>query len=93
MKNSILILLLLFSMITFSQEVRQKCVTIEEEKLPNYKVKVIKTNHCVEPKEITVAVYIITEWEKKKRKNVKLEKMNNETNFNCPLCGGICGLC
>ncbi len=53
MKNSILILLL-FSMTTFSQEVRKKCITIEEEKLPNYKVKVIKTNHCVEPKEITI---------------------------------------
>ena len=71
MKNSILILLLLFSMTTFSQEVRKKCITIEEEKLPNYKVKVIKTNNCVEPKEITVAVYITTEWEKKKRKHKK----------------------
>ena len=76
MKNSILILLLLFSMITFSQEVRKKCVTIEEEKLPNYKVKVIKTNHCVEPQEITVAVYIVTEWEKKKGK--KRKKRKNE---------------
>ena len=74
MKKYILILLLLFSMITFSQEVRKKCVTIEEKKLPNYKVKVIKTNHCVEPKEINVAVYIITEWEKKKRKQRKLRK-------------------
>tara|TARA_R100000388_G_scaffold24884_1_gene19277 strand:+ start:4147 stop:4380 length:234 start_codon:yes stop_codon:yes gene_type:complete len=74
MKNSILILLLLFSMITFSQEVRKKCVTVEEKKLPNYKVKVIKTNHCVEPKEINVEVYIITEWEKKKRKQRKLRK-------------------
>ena len=68
MKNSILILLLLFSMTTFSQEVRKKCITIEEEKLPNYKVKVIKTNHCVEPKKITIQTYIVTEWEKKKRK-------------------------
>ena len=76
MKNFFLILLLLFSMITFSQEVRKKCVTIEEEKLPNYKVKVIKTNHCVEPQEITVAVYIVTEWEKKKRK--KRKKRKNE---------------
>ena len=50
MKNSILILLLLFSISIFSQEIKQKCVTIEEKKLPNYKVKVIKTNHCVEPK-------------------------------------------
>ena len=76
MKNSILILLLLFSMITFSQEVRKKCITIEEEKLPNYKVKVIKTNHCVEPKEITIQTYIVTEWEKKKRK--KRKKRKNE---------------
>ena len=74
MKNSILILLLLFSMITFSQEVRKKCITIEEEKLPNYKVKVIKTNHCVEPKKITIQTYIVTEWEKKKRKKRKKRK-------------------
>ena len=75
MKNSILILLL-FSMTTFSQEVRKKCITIEEEKLPNYKVKVIKTNHCVEPKEVTIQTYIFTEWEKKKRK--KRKKRKNE---------------
>ena len=74
MKNSILILLLLFSMTTFSQEVRKKCITIEEERLPNYKVKVIKTNHCVEPKEITIKTYIFTEWEKKKRKKRKKRK-------------------
>ena len=74
MKNPILILLLLFSMTTFSQEVRKKCITLEEEKLPNYKVKVIKTNHCVEPKEITVQAYVITEWEKKKRKKRKSRK-------------------
>ena len=76
MKNYILILLLLFSINTFSQEVRKKCITIEEEKLPNYKVKVIKTNHCVEPKEITISTYITTEWEKKKRK--KRKKRKNE---------------
>ena len=76
MKNSILILLLLFSMTTLSQEVRKKCVTVEEKKLPNYKVKVIKTNHCVEPKEITIQTYIVTEWEKKKRK--KRKKRKNE---------------
>ena len=70
MKNSILILLLLFSLNTFFQEIK-KCITIKEEKLPNYKVKVIKTNNCVEPKEVTVAVYITTEWEKKKRKHKK----------------------
>ena len=74
MKNSILILLLLISTVAFSQEIKKKCVTIEEKKLPNYKVKVIKTNHCVEPKEITVAVYIVTEWEKKKRKKRKKRK-------------------
>ena len=74
MKNSILILLLLFSISIFSQEIKQKCVTIEEKKLPNYKVKVIKTNHCVEPKEITIATYIVTEWEKKKRKQRKKRK-------------------
>ena len=74
MKNYILILLLLFSISTFSQEVRKKCITIEEERLPNYKVKVIKTNHCVEPKEITVQAYVITEWEKKKRKKRKSRK-------------------
>ena len=74
MKKTILILLLLISFSVFSQEIKKKCITITEEKLPNYKVKVIKTNHCVEPKEINVAVYIITEWEKKKRKQRKLRK-------------------
>ena len=73
MKNNILILLLIFSLNIFSQE-RKKCITIKEEKLPNYKVKVIKTNHCVEPKEITISTYIVTEWEKKKRKKRKTIK-------------------
>ena len=75
MKNTILILLLLISTTTFSQQIK-KCITVEEEKLPNYKVKVIKTNHCVEPKEITITTYIVTEWEKKKRK--KRKKRKNE---------------
>ncbi len=74
MKKSILILLLLSFSITFSQELREKCITIEEKKLPEYKVRVIKTNHCVEPKEITVSVYIVREWEKKKRKKRKTRK-------------------
>ena len=74
MKKITLILLLLISFSVSSQEIKKKCITITEEKLPNYKVKVIKTNHCVEPKEITVAVYIITEWEKKKRKKRKSRK-------------------
>ena len=73
MKNNILILLLIFSLNIFSQE-KKKCITIKEERLPDYKVKVIKTNHCVEPKEITIATYIITEWEKKKRKTRKKRK-------------------
>ena len=73
MKNNILILLLIFSLNMFSQK-KQKCITIKEERLPDYKVKVIKTNHCVEPKEITIATYIITEWEKKKRKKRKTRK-------------------
>ena len=75
MKNTILILLLLISTTTFSQQIK-KCITVEEEKLPNYKVKVIKTNHCVEPKEITIRSYVITEWERKKRK--KRKKRKNE---------------
>ena len=73
MKKYTLILLLLFCVNIFSQE-KKKCITIKEEKLPNYKVKVIKTNHCVEPKEITVQAYVITEWEKKKRKKRKKRK-------------------
>jgi len=73
MKKTILILLLLISTVTFSQEIK-KCITVKEEKLPNYKVKVIKTNNCVEPKEITIAVYITTEWEKQKRKKRKKRK-------------------
>ena len=75
MKKTILILLLLFSVSIFSQE-RKKCVTVKEVKLPNYKVKVIKTNHCVEPKKITIQTYIVTEWKKKKRK--KRKKRKNE---------------
>ncbi len=75
MKKTILILLLLFSVSIFAQE-RTKCVTVKEVKLPNYKVKVIKTNHCVEPKRITIQTYIVTEWEKKKRK--KRKKRKNE---------------
>ena len=76
MKKTILILLLLISFSVSSQEIRKKCITITEEKLPNYKVKVIKTNHCVEPKEITIRSYVITEWERKKRK--KRKKRKNE---------------
>ena len=76
MKKTILILLLLISFSVSSQESKKKCITITEEKLPNYKVKVIKTNHCVEPKEITIQTYIVTEWEKKKRK--KRKKRKNE---------------
>tara|TARA_R100001163_G_C4880561_1_gene78057 strand:+ start:283 stop:525 length:243 start_codon:yes stop_codon:yes gene_type:complete len=74
MKKAILILLILFSVNSFSQELRKKCITIKEEKLPNYKVKVIKINHCVEPKEITIRSYIVTEWEKIKRKKRKKRK-------------------
>ena len=74
MKKTILILLLLISFSVSSQEIKKKCVTITEQKLPNYKVKVIKTNHCVEPKKITVRAYIATEWEKKKRKKRKKKK-------------------
>tara|TARA_R100000988_G_scaffold101288_1_gene73873 strand:- start:30 stop:260 length:231 start_codon:yes stop_codon:yes gene_type:complete len=73
MKNYTLILLLLLTVNIFSQE-KQKCITVKEEKLPDYKIKVITTNHCVEPKEITIATYIITEWEKKKKKKRKTRK-------------------
>jgi len=69
--KQLIIILLAFTLTSNAQEVRKKCITIKEKKLPNYKVKVIKTNNCVEPKEITVAVYITTEWEKKKRKHKK----------------------
>ena len=74
--KKLIIILLAFTLTSNAQEVRKKCVTITEEKLPNYKVKVIKTNHCVEPKEITIRTYITTEWEKKKRK--KRKKRKNE---------------
>ena len=74
MKKITLILLLLISFSVSSQEIKKKCITITEEKLPNYKVKVVITNHCVEPKEITIATYIVTEWEKKKRKQRKKRK-------------------
>ena len=72
--KKLIIILLAFTLTSNAQEVRKKCVTITEEKLPNYKVKVIKTNHCVEPKEITIKTYIVTEWEKKKRKKRKKRK-------------------
>ena len=29
----------------------------------------------------------------RKEKNVKKEKMKNETTNPCPLCGGYCGIC
>ena len=74
--KKLIIILLAFTLTSNAQEVRKKCVTITEEKLPNYKVKVIKTNHCVEPKKITIQTYIVTEWEKKKRK--KRKKRKNE---------------
>ena len=76
MKKTILILLLLISFSVSSQEIKKKCITITEKKLPNYKVQVIKTNHCVEPKEITIRSYVITECERKKRK--KRKKRKNE---------------
>ena len=72
--KQLIIILLAFTLTSNAQEVTKKCVTITEEKLPNYKVKVIKTNHCVEPKEITIQTYIVTEWEKKKRKKRKKRK-------------------
>lgn len=74
MKKITLILLLLISFSVSSQEIKKKCITITEERLPNYQVKVIKTNHCVEPKVVTVRTYIITEWEKIKRKKRKQRK-------------------
>ena len=74
MKKITLILLLLISFSVSSQEIKKKCITITEEKLPNYRVKVVKTNHCVEPKEITIRSYVITEWERKKRKKRKKRK-------------------
>ena len=49
MKKTILILLLLVSTTTFTQEIK-KCVEVKVEKLDAYRVKVTKTNNCVEPK-------------------------------------------
>jgi hypothetical protein len=72
--KQLIIILLAFTLTSNAQEVRKKCITITEEKLPNYKVKVVKTNHCVEPKEITIRSYIVTEWEKIKRKKRKQRK-------------------
>ena len=72
--KKLIIILLAFTLTSSAQETRKKCITITEEKLPNYKVKVVKTNNCVEPKEITVKVYIFTEWEKEKRKKRKKRK-------------------
>jgi len=74
MKKTILILLLLISTTTFTQEIK-KCVEIKVEKIDTYRVKVTKINNCVEPKEITVQAYLKHEWIKKqKRKKEKNEK-------------------
>ena len=70
MKKTILILLLLISTTTFTQEVK-KCVEVKVEKLDAYRVKVTKTNNCVEPKEITVQAYLRNEWIKKQKKRKK----------------------
>ena len=72
--KQLIIILLAFTLTSNAQEVRKKCITITEEKLPNYKVKVVKTNYCVEPKEITIRSYVVTEWEKIKRKKRKQRK-------------------
>tara|TARA_B100001109_G_C18471554_1_gene293701 strand:- start:136 stop:360 length:225 start_codon:yes stop_codon:yes gene_type:complete len=70
MKKTILILLLLISTTTFTQEVK-KCVEVKVEKLDAYRVKVTKINNCVEPKEITIRAYLKNEWIKKQKKRKK----------------------
>tara|TARA_R100001440_G_scaffold4673_1_gene10555 strand:+ start:937 stop:1161 length:225 start_codon:yes stop_codon:yes gene_type:complete len=70
MKKTILILLLLMSTVAFTQEIK-KCVEVKVEKLDAYRVKVTKTNNCVEPKEITVQAYLRNEWIKKQKKRKK----------------------
>ena len=70
MKKTILILLLLISTTTFTQE-RKKCVEVKVEKLDAYRVKVTKTNNCVEPKEVTVQAYLRHEWNKKQKQRKK----------------------
>ena len=70
MKKTILILLLLVSTISFTQEIK-KCVEVKVEKVDTYRVKVTKTNNCVEPKEITMQVYLKNEWIKKQKKRKK----------------------
>ena len=70
MKKTILILLLLVSTTTFTQEIK-KCVEVKVEKVDTYRVKVTKINNCVEPKEITIQAYLRHEWNKKQKQRKK----------------------
>ena len=70
MKKTILILLLLVSTTTFTQEIK-KCVEVKVEKVDTYRVKVTKINNCVEPKEINMRIYLKHEWIRKQNKRKK----------------------
>ena len=70
--KQLIIILLAFTLTTNAQEVKiKKCVEVKVEKLDAYRVKVTKTNNCVEPKEITVQAYLRNEWIKKQKKRKK----------------------
>jgi len=79
MKNLIIVLLLVFSLSTFSQEkANVKCVKVTVEKLDHARVKVTETNRCTNV--ITVRSYLILEWKKiqanKNKKRQELKRKN-----------------
>jgi len=76
MKNLILVLFLVFSLSTFSQEKAAPCVEIKVEKLDEVRVKVIEYDKC--KNVITIRTYLKSEWKKiqdgkkrDKRKKIK----------------------
>jgi len=78
MKNLITVLLLVFSLSTFSQEkANEKCVKVTVEQLDHVRVKVTENNKCTNV--ITVRSYLIMEWKKiqaaKKNKGKEKKKI------------------
>jgi len=76
MKNLILVLFLVFSLSTFSQEKPAACVEIKVERLDEVRVKVIEYDKC--KNVITIRTYLKSEWKKiqdgkkrDKRKKIK----------------------
>ena len=90
MKNLITILFLSLCLTANSQE---KCVTVKVEKIEDYRVRITKTDTCKNVITVTTMLEKTGDLVKIKEKNVKKEKMTNETTNPCPICGGYCGIC